>query len=101
MALVANVDASGVGVDDCQLRIARGYPPSQFPTLCAVHAASLQPLECGHLSLGHAMLLKSVFFRPRLGSACEPNARLSNGVSPAFFKAGSPPINTSRRPKSC
>jgi hypothetical protein len=29
------------------------------------------------------------------------NDRLSNGVGPAFFKAGPPPINASQQPKSC
>jgi hypothetical protein len=100
MALVANIDSSGVGVHDRQLRIARRHPPPQLPPLRTVHPASFQPLESGHSSLCHPILLKSDFSDPGSARLAKKNDRLSSGVDLTFFKAGSPPINASRQPKS-
>jgi hypothetical protein len=100
MTLTTNVDASSVGMNDRQLRVARCDPPTQFPPLCTIHPAGLQPLKSGHPSLCHPILLESDFLDPGSARLAERNERLSSRVDPTFFKAESPPINASRQPKS-
>jgi hypothetical protein len=85
VALITHIDSPGVGVNDRQTGIARRHPPPQLSALCAVHPASAQPIESGHLAFCHVTLLKSDF-RPGLGSACERNDRLSSGVGPNLFQ---------------
>src|SRR6202050_5603208 len=85
VALIADVDSSGVGVNDRQTGIARRHPPAQLSALRTVHLASSQPLESGHLPLCHVILLKSDF-RPRLGSACERKTDSPTGSGRSVFK---------------
>src|SRR5947209_4967723 len=86
MTFLTNVDSSGMGVHDHQFRIARGYPSPQIPAFRTVHAAGLQPLESGHPSLRHCILLKSDSSDPGSARLAKENDRLSSGVEPSLFQ---------------
>jgi hypothetical protein len=87
VTLIANIDASGIAVNDREARIARRYTPAQFPALGPIQAALFQPLESGHSLLRHAILLKSDYSDP--GSARLANEMTDSpaGSSRAFCKA--------------
>jgi hypothetical protein len=94
VTLIANIDASGIAVNDREARIARRYTPAQFPALGPIQAALFQPLESGHSLLRHAILLKSDYSDPKSDYSDPGSARLANemtdspaGSSRAFCKA--------------
>src|SRR4029077_15841057 len=86
VALVAHVNPSGVGMNDCQPGIGHRHLPPQLSSLFPVQTTTFQPLKSGHPAFRHGLLLKSAF-RPGLGPALEKTPASPARSGRAFFKA--------------
>src|SRR5206468_3195907 len=100
VTLIADVYPPSIGMDDLQAGIVGNQPPPQLPTLLAIQRAFGQPLECRFFTFAHILLL---WFEIDQGAArlAQKLQTLQRGQVLTFCKAGPPPINTSRQPKSC